>query len=50
MSQKKENKSSSQFGQPQQQQQQKDKSQNKGTSGKAPEQAAPANKFKDLGF
>jgi hypothetical protein len=28
----------------------KDKSQNKGTSGKAPEQAAPANKFKDLGF
>lgn len=28
----------------------KDKSNNKGTSGKAPEQAAPANKFKDLGF
>ena len=28
----------------------KDKSQNKGASGKAPEQAAPANKFKDLGF
>ena len=28
----------------------KDKSQNKGASGKAPEQVAPANKFKDLGF
>ena len=28
----------------------KEKSQNKGTSGKAPEQVAPANKFKDLGF